>query len=464
MSDLVDFEKTCFVIMPFNKKKVGRKTVDFDAIYHEIFEPAIQQVDLPEGGRLEARRTDADKFSSSINQDMFEYITYSRIAFTDISGFNPNVLYELGIRHGAQESGTVIFRQPGIDIPFDITTIKIFEYEYGTKKKHEDSRAVISELLTNTLHRNRLDSPVRLALRAQKMLSEREPKKPLTVPDDDRQAGIVGDQSSILDAVLSEAEEAVRTQDWETAKTLYTVVLRHDPSNVVVRMRLGLILKIIVQPYAALEQFSYITQLAPNYSEAWREKGVIESLIHRLIETDPPPVWLPDGQSSFKRATDINPEDFDAWASWGGVLRRKPDYPAALQKYRHSAEVSNGHPYPLLNVLKLEVRLTGKLDVRSRTDQLRTAEELRKGQSQSNPPVDTPWCFFDLAELRLYQRDKEGFLTYLNDGVVSCTADWQIQTFYNALNETFVGSKIRLAGLEEGIKKLSVALDDMKNK
>ncbi|MDX2380350.1 MAG: hypothetical protein QNM02_11410 [Acidimicrobiia bacterium] len=40
----------------------------------------------------------------------FEYIIYSRLAFADISGMNPNVLYEIGVRHGVAEAGTVLFR------------------------------------------------------------------------------------------------------------------------------------------------------------------------------------------------------------------------------------------------------------------------------------------------------------------------------------------------------------------
>lgn len=456
MSALADFEKTCFVIMPFNKKKVGAVTVDFDAIYEKVFEPAIRQVRLPEGGGLEVHRTDADEFSSSITQDMYEYITYSRIAFTDISGFNPNVMYELGIRHGAQESGTVIFRQPGINIPFDIATIKIFEYDFGSKKKIDDSKVFITNLLTTTLQRNRLDSPVRQALRAQKTLSDQQ-TGPAAVSRDDRSAAAHGERTSILDTVLCAAEEALRTENWETAKTLYTVVLRHDPANAAVRMRLGLVLRKMGDSYAALEQFSCVTQFAPDYGEAWREKGVIESLIHRGFEANPP-AWMPDGQNSLKRAVEINPKDFDAWASWGGVLRRKPDYPAALEKYQHSTEVSNGHPYPLLNVFKLEAKSTGKLSLQGRKNHLNTAEELRKGQSNSVPPVDMPWCFFDLAELRLYQKDREGFLGHLDNGLKHCDAAWQIKTFRNALKETLVDSNIRLPGLAVGMKKLDKAL------
>ena len=164
---LEELERTCFLIMPFGKKDVGGKEVDFTAIYNEIFEPAISEVDDPRGQPLIPARTDMDAFSGSINQDMFEYIMYSRLAFADISGFNPNVFYEIGARHSAQESGTVLFRQTGHPIPFDITTIKVFEYDHRSAADGEASRQFITDVLSETLKRNRLDSPVRLALRSQ---------------------------------------------------------------------------------------------------------------------------------------------------------------------------------------------------------------------------------------------------------------------------------------------------------
>ena len=49
-----DYTKICFVIMPEGKHFVGKRQVDFDRIYAEIFQAAIESVDLPEGGKLVA--------------------------------------------------------------------------------------------------------------------------------------------------------------------------------------------------------------------------------------------------------------------------------------------------------------------------------------------------------------------------------------------------------------------------
>ena len=53
-----ELERTCFVIMPFGKKDVGGKEVDFTAIYNNIFKPAICEVTTPENKQLIPERTD----------------------------------------------------------------------------------------------------------------------------------------------------------------------------------------------------------------------------------------------------------------------------------------------------------------------------------------------------------------------------------------------------------------------
>jgi hypothetical protein len=116
--------------MPFGKKPVDGQEIDFDFIYKSVFLPAISDVTLPEGGKLEARRTDQDFFTGDITVEMFRYLEYSRFVLADITSLNPNVFYELGVRHRARQSGTAIFRQIEVKLPFDIAHIKAFPYEY----------------------------------------------------------------------------------------------------------------------------------------------------------------------------------------------------------------------------------------------------------------------------------------------------------------------------------------------
>jgi tetratricopeptide (TPR) repeat protein len=469
---------TCFVIMPFGKKEVGGKEVDFNAIYKEIFEPAIQQVKTPEGKPLIPERTDMDAFSGSITQEMFEYIMYSRLAFADISGFNPNVFYEIGARHSAQESGTVLFRQTGHAIPFDITTIKVFEYDHEPATKVEASRTFITQVLSETLKRNRLDSPVRLALRAQwsgspktsataEIQSMSQPPLPTEGIEVFSPLKMEQWKKQEIERFMRDAEESVRLGDLDMARTNYWGALRFDPLNTIARMRLGLTLKRQGQHYEALQEFATITKLAPDYGEAWKEKGIIEGLIARMIpkKKRQEAKWLPDGYASLERATLLIPDDFDAWSSLGGILKNvREDYANAHKMYTHASNLSDSHPYPFLNALKMEALHTGKLDLDPVRKQLKKAKKLRLAQTLATPPADTPWCYFDLAEIQLYQRDKDGFLDYVRKGIECCDAGWQPETFRDSLQKTLVAKGIAFDGLADGIKLLDEAIEEYKEK
>lgn len=424
----MEYEKICFVVMPFGEKDVGDRKVNFDPLYDDIFVPAISTVPLPEGGKLEPRRTDKDFFTGDIKLEMFQYLEYSRFALADISGLNFNVAYELGARHRAREAGTAIFRQTRFAPPFDISSIKAFPYDYEPAEKAKEARALITRVLTESLAQNRPDSPVRLALGEQL-------------------------KSGRIDDLLAEAENEIRRPNWTDAMEIYRKAVAIEPSNPLPRMKLGLLCRDRGIWDEALEQFTRAIAGSPLYGEAWREKGIVENKIAQVgrqsVDTTPAP-----GEASLRRAVELNNKDFDAFASLGGVLKRAKRYPEALAAYERSHRVSGGHPYPMLNALKLRVQVSGTLAL-SGSDKvaLARAEHFREGQSRQNPPFDMPWCFFDLAEIKLYRGDPKAFLDVAIQGFEHTDEDWQGKTFIDSLR-LLLPAKNELPGLQEGIAQL----------
>jgi tetratricopeptide (TPR) repeat protein len=424
----MDYAKVCFVIMPFGLKDVGDHKVNFDALYDDIFVPAISAVPLPEGGKLEPRRTDKDFFTGDIKLEMFQYLEYSRFALADISGLNFNVAYELGARHRARESGTAIFRQTQFAPPFDISSIKAFPYEYQPADEAEKGRALITRVLTESLVQNRLDSPVRLALAVQR-------------------------ETGQTDELLKNAENAVRDLDWTGAMEIYRKAIAVDPANPLLRMKLGLLCRDREVWDEALEQFTRASAISPEYGEAWREKGIVENKIaqnaKQPMDGDPAP-----GEAALRCAIALNGKDFDAYSSLGGVLKRAKRFPQALAAYEQSHKVSGGHPYPLLNALKLRVAVNGRLAL-SGADKvaLARAERVREGQTKQDPPFDKPWCFFDLAEIKLYRGDPKAFVDVAAEGFVQADADWQGKTFVESLR-LLLPAADELPGLKEGFAEL----------
>src|SRR5262245_2319713 len=398
-----DYLKICFVIMPFGEKEVTddkgeRRMVNFDTIYGQVFEPAIRQARLPEGGALEPRRTDKDFFAGDISQEMFEYLEYSRVALTDISGLNANVLYELGVRHRARGSGTVIFRQPAAKIPFDISQIKAFPYEYEPEDHAKESRDLIAKVLTESLEQNKIDSPVQRALIVQR------------------------EQRSFIETDLRDAENAIRVGDKAGAITAFRKALAADPGNSLVYLRTGLLLKDQGKWSDALDVFKQAIAIAPTYGEAWREKGIAEN---KLYQKAGKPDSMASGIDALRKAVELDPNDYDAHASLGGALKREGKIEEALAEYQRATDVSRGHSYPLLNAIKLQAQLKGKFELDAKQKFLvARAEKSLRAQVATDPPYDPPWSFFDLAEIRLYSGNKDDFLETAEKGVQNAGHGW----------------------------------------
>lgn len=428
----IDYDRVCFVVMPFGPKPVAGKTVNFDPIYESVFKPAIGAATLPEGGQLEARRTDKDFFSGDIGQEMFQYLEHSRLVLADISSVNANVFYELGLRHRARESGTIIVRQTDDAIPFDINKIKAFPYEYEPEEQAEESRALITRVLTESLQENRLDSPFQIAMRAQRDPGKRGPE---------------------VEALLLEAENAVRNDDPATAIARYEVALDQAPDDAETRVKITLLLKDAGKWAEAVAHARRATELVPEYGDAHRELGIA------LNKWKDRPADQPDGIAALEEAIRLNPKDFDALASLGGLLRRKGDFDDALRMYERSTEVSNGHSYPLLNAIKLRARAEGKLEIDGKTKiQLKRALRGRRKQANPEQPYDAPWSFFDSAEIELYLGRPDAFVEILEQGIDTCTKGWQPQTFHDTLT-MLKDAGIELPRLDEALEMLADAAE-----
>jgi tetratricopeptide (TPR) repeat protein len=400
---MTDYSRVCFAVMPFGKKQVQGQEIDFDWIYDKVFVPAIEAAPLPEGGVLEPKRTDREFVAADISVDMLKYLEYSRMVVADITGLNPNVFYELGLRHRGRQSGTAIFRQVQFEdkLPFDISHIKAFPYRYQPEADAERARQEIATILTNSVRENRTDNIVQM------VIQQEEQARP-------------GEK---IEELLQQAEKAIRSFDPAKAIGIYREAVARNPRNPIVRLKLALLLKDHGGNWPeVLEHCAHAVAIAPDYSDAWREKGIAEGKLK-----------LPDARTSLETALKHNPHDYDALASLGGILKRQGELEDALELYRRSTKESNGNTYPLLNELVLEGQLRGHVDLLKRGLQLKRAEKVRREHVNDKPPYDSPWCFFDLALIRLFQGDAQEFLKWTEEGCINSNAAWMAATFRSTL-------------------------------
>ncbi len=147
--------QVCFVDMPFGKKTDPDTGVeiDFDDIYERGIAPAIATAGL------EPIRGDREAAGGIIHSAMFARLLLSEFVVADLTTANPNVYYELGVRHTAKPYSTIpIFATIG-DLPFDVAMVRAIPYDLEDGTLSEDSAKQLQENLTSRI-RAALEGPV----------------------------------------------------------------------------------------------------------------------------------------------------------------------------------------------------------------------------------------------------------------------------------------------------------------
>jgi hypothetical protein len=111
--------------MPFGKKiDNGGMFINFDSIYNNLIVPAIEEAGL------KPIRADEEKVGGIIHKPMFERLILCEYAVVDLTTANPNVFYELGVRHAVRPYSTVLLYAEGTkQLPFDISPLSAFSYK-----------------------------------------------------------------------------------------------------------------------------------------------------------------------------------------------------------------------------------------------------------------------------------------------------------------------------------------------
>ena len=127
----------CFVLMPFNKKPdpAGGADIDFDRIYETAIKPGIEDADMA------PIRADEEKLGGIIHQTMYERLLLCDYAVADLTTGNPNVLYELGIRHAARPGTTLTIYSAHKPLPFDVALLRTQPYKLGEHNSFPDDHA-----------------------------------------------------------------------------------------------------------------------------------------------------------------------------------------------------------------------------------------------------------------------------------------------------------------------------------
>ena len=154
--------KTCFVSMPLGIKRdpyTGME-IDFDNIYINLIKPAILETESSIF-RVDEEFLPGDDMIKTIIKSVIS----SDIMIADLTTQNPNVMYELGMRHMAQRGLTIMICSSGTRIPFNISNYRVISYQLNSDGSvSEDSKKSFQQLLRFSIEANLdqtvTDSPV----------------------------------------------------------------------------------------------------------------------------------------------------------------------------------------------------------------------------------------------------------------------------------------------------------------
>jgi hypothetical protein len=110
-------ERFAFVLMPYED--------NLTTIYETIVKPVVRS------RRLECRRADDYRTNKEVMKEIWNGICQSRVVIAEMTGFNPNVMYELGISHTVGKETIMMTQNLGKnqEFPFDMAHIRRIQYQ-----------------------------------------------------------------------------------------------------------------------------------------------------------------------------------------------------------------------------------------------------------------------------------------------------------------------------------------------
>ena len=351
-----------FVAMPFGTKPgPDGLNINFNRVYADYIKPAL------ESAGLEVFRADEETRAGEIRTDMFQELLLADLVVVDLTLDNPNVWYELGVRHALRSRGVVLVCGERLTTAFDLYTDRKLRYTLkdGTPDPGvlQDERHALAEMVKATMESwsGRKVSPV-----YHLMPNLQEPDwKSLRIGDVRefweqhdawerridlaRKAGRVGDVLILADeapvaafraeAWIKAGEALRKAESYEFALEQLDRGLKIQPDHLRGRRELGTCLQRLAvagrpghSPDRARQHYREVLKDHPGDSETW-------ALLGRVDKDAWIAAWRQEGRTSQEMRDEAVYED--------ALLR------AAIDSYATGYRHNPGHFYSGINALTL---------------------------------------------------------------------------------------------------------------
>lgn len=152
-----NFESACFYVTPIGEDGSEQRKHS-DLFLGSLVEPALEQFGL------QVVRADSIDKPGVITRQIIDYLLRARLVIVDLSYHNPNVFYELAIRHAARLPVVQIIRAAD-RIPFDVNQVRTIKIDtsdiFSLVPKIDTYRSEIANQVRRALENpDSVDNPI----------------------------------------------------------------------------------------------------------------------------------------------------------------------------------------------------------------------------------------------------------------------------------------------------------------
>ena len=402
----------CFVIMGFGKKTdfASGKTFDLDKTYKNIIKPALEQTGY------ECVRGDEVQDSGLIDKSMYALIIKADLVIADISTYNPNAIYELGVRHAARPFSTIIIKEKDGTIPFDLSHNRIFHYAHlGDEIGFEEVNRCVKELvsLINSVKRSRqIDSPLYEFI---------DDLPPLQITEEQYEKIIseyAAREKSIF-AIVEFAKDEMEAGRFESATKSWAKAAELVSNEPYFVQQYALARYKSEQPSAKIaltDALRIIEKLNPDSSNDPETLGITGAIYKRLWKIDKDEEYL-------KRAIEYYKKGFSV-----------------------TGDYYNGENYANCLEMQSEVETNPKKAIYFEIEAQNTREEVVKNllamdAEEIAQRIDADWIYATISNNSLGLGDTARASEYEEKFLATKPADWKIDTFNETKNKILSAQK-----------------------
>ena len=395
--------QVAFVAMPFGTRKDpnrGNRRYESDPTWNRLLLPAL----LDAGYR--AVRTDLDASRQLIDSRMILDLLGADLVVADLATHNPNVFWELGVRHTARRRGTLVVAPARLSPPFDVRAVPVLPYERGadnvTDRQVVEGIQRLRTAITDTVAEGRYphvaDSPVHAA-----------------VPE----LSIAG-FSSAGGSGARAVERIAVAGELRDVEELLTVVRDSDladlpiASKAVVRVQVGQALVRLRQHTLAVDVLRPVAEADSDYDDEQLQQLYAHALI-RSVHSGDDDERLLKAEALLRLVNERHPDSGETLGLLGSAAKERAlrrhlagesavaELRLAADSYRQGFTADPVDYYPGVNAVAL-LRLLGQRVGDSQTDEAAARELLpvvRFAVERQGVTVGDVWAHATLGELAL---------------------------------------------------------------